>query len=327
MMLSLPIRDSIYAVLIIGTLVWGPLFFIAFHSGNTMIGKTILNDTLFLGISAFVFGTSIYKFRYMIAALEIKHEIQASKFLGPAVTRAIFEDSEGIFQEKRLRGFIVNLDIRDSTELQKTHGTNWLTFRKDYFALVSKVVSKHKGYIQKTAGDGHIINFGVMDDVVDLSGIPNIETEEARAEHARLERASNSAMACLDELFIEFFRVVAKHFGDESVRLGGGIDKGWVERGVQGDRQTSMELDVNGDSVNCSARLQEYSKAVRGQFDAESSLLVLSPFASDYIPADKLILYKRIETTRNPIRNYANIRWVLVREFKKSAVGVKKKSA
>jgi class 3 adenylate cyclase len=101
------------------------------------------------------------------------------------------------------------------------------------------------------------------------------------------------------------------------------MDKGMVERGVQGN-QNQLELDVNGDPVNCSNRLQEYGKQIRSRFTPRSSLLVISPFASDYLK--DYDAFTRIHTADYPVRNYhGQIKWVLVREY--AARGVAKKAA
>lgn len=314
MMLSLSWQRSIVALMIIGCFVWAPIAFVCFHGGSTVAGRVITGDNVFLGIGSFVLGIAFHQVRRKLVVYELEKQEEASRFLGPIVSKAIFEDREKLFQSLSIKGFVISIDIRDSTELQKEYGQRWLEFRKDYFARVSKAVSKYGGHIQKTVGDCHVINFGVMDEYVDLSDIPGIEADEARAEERRLQRASDSAFGCLGEIFSGFQDLAQRHFEGKNIRLGAGMDKGVVERSVQGDSDTLLELDVNGDPVNCCSRLQEYSKALHKSFSSEASLLVISPFASDYLR--DVSDFRRVSTLENPIRNYPSIRWVLVKEFR-----------
>lgn len=94
--------------------------------------------------------------------------------------------------------------------------------------------------------------------------------------------------------------------------MGAGLDKGWVERGIQGSAGHA-ELDINGDPVNCSNRLQEYSKTILEERGWQASILVVSPFASDYLT--DLASFVRIQTTEKPVRNYQLVKWVLAKAF------------
>lgn len=314
------VSRAIASYLILGALAWTPLFTVAVLAGNPAVANTIIGDTLFLTLCASFFGVAVGKVHGRLASYEANKELQAKKFLGPLLSRAIYDNKSALFARVRRKGYIISIDIRDSTELQKELREDWLSFRQEYFSMVARVVAKHNGFIQKTVGDCHVINFGVMDESPDLSDIPGIATDEARAEERRLEAVGLAAFSCLEETFKSFQEIAREHFPDRAIRLGGGIDKGIVEKGIQGDENTLLELDVNGDPVNCSNRLQEYSKALQKTFYSDSSLLVISPFAADHLGS--LAEFRRVETVSSPIRNYPLIRWVLVREFQsKNFVG------
>jgi class 3 adenylate cyclase len=289
-----------------------PLFFIAYYAGDLVILKLGVNDsTLALATGIFLSRTADI-LRKKIARLEIERADEASKFLGPVLSKAIFQNEKSRLQHIKCVGYVLSIDVRDSTELQKEHQAKWLEFRKAYFALAGKLVARHGGYLQKTVGDCHVINFGVMDYGADLSDIPGIEDELARAEERRLQRAAKQAFEFVDALFESFDELSRKYFPDKVIRLGAGIDKGWVERGIQGDG-LHQELDVNGDPVNCSNRLQEYSKIAAHRFPFLGSVLVVSPYASDFLQEDQVGAYVRISTEENPVRNYVGIKWVLAK--------------
>ncbi|MGE0615215.1 MAG: adenylate/guanylate cyclase domain-containing protein [Bacteriovoracia bacterium] len=291
-----------------------PLFVVAFLTWDKVILNLLIGDT-FLSLSTSIFVSHmIDKLRAEVAYYKLEKEMAASQFLGPVLSKAIFENQQNRLERVRCRGYIVCIDIRDSTTLQSEFGERWLEFRKRYFALVSQCVSRNHGYIQKTVGDCHVINFGVMDYGVDLSDIPGLESELERADDRRLKRASDSVFRFFDELFTAFEGLDRSQIEDRPISLGAGVDKGWVERGVQGDAATnSLELDVNGDPVNCANRLQEYSKYLKRDMEWGGSLLVISPFAADYISDFSSFL--KHSTTDNPVRNYNGIKWVLSRKY------------
>jgi class 3 adenylate cyclase len=294
-----------------------PLTWIAADTGNPMLLRVTLGDSAVgLAISLFL-SLLVDQLRQQIARLELDKQEHASRFLGPHLAKAIFNNEHELLKRVRCRGFVVSIDIRDSTELQQKQRDLWLSYRAEYFKLVARLAAKHSGHIQKTVGDCHVINFGVMDYGVDLSDIPGIETDLARAEDARLQRASDSVYTFLDELFRQNELLSRRAFAGRPVWLGAGVDKGWVERAVQGDESHLLELDVNGDPVNCSNRLQEYSKVLRNENGWHGSVLVASPFACDYLR--NAGAFRRVTMAQPTVRNYAGIRWVLVKVHDESA--------
>lgn len=310
--LALPTTHLIKAWLMILAISYVPLFVVAWQAGDSDFFVSIVTESIFILGSAGLLSQSAYRVYLQLAKLEIEQEDTATKFLGPVVSSAIFQGQKRLLEKTVRKGYVVSIDIRDSTELQKEFRDRWLNFRRDYFALVSKAVSKHNAYLQKTVGDCHVINFGMLDNDPDLSDIPGIEDDLARAEERRLAHVGQDAFNCLDMIFTDFAQLVSKYFPYRLVRLGGGIDKGLLEKAVQGDENHWLELDVNGEAVNCSNRLQEFSKTLKDQFAPGASLLVISPFASDYI--ENTQGYRRVET-RSEVRNYPGIKWVLVKEY------------
>jgi class 3 adenylate cyclase len=293
--------------------IYVPLLTIAYLSGDAVVFRLIFNDSLIaLGCSIAV-SKIIDRLRMKVAELEFEKQRAASKFLGPVVSKAIFSDEKKHLEKVRCKGFVVSIDIRDSTHLLQKHKERWLEYRADYFKLVSRLASAHSGYIQKTAGDSHIVNFGIMDYGVDLSDIPGIETDLSRAEEKRLQRASDSAFAFMSALFQMNHELSSRFFPGAPVALGAGMDQGWVERGLQGDAEHNLELDVNGEPVNCSSRLQEYAKSLKERLSLDGSIFVVSPYACDYLRNTDH--FSRMVTEGYPIRNYAQIRWVLIRTY------------
>lgn len=324
-MLGFSIREAIGAFLIITALIGLPLGIVLHHGGDPIVFKVVLSDSIFLSISTLFLGSAINQVRERLAILEVEKETEATKYLGPVVSKAIFNSKKDILERRTKTGFIVSLDIWDSTDQQKLHGKAWLAFRQEFFANTARTIAQHGGYIQKTVGDCHMISFGVVDDDIDLSDIPGIELEMERAENRRLERVSERVFRCMDEIFRDFQKIADRHFPGQTVRLRGGMDKGRVEAGIQGDANHMLEFDINGDAVNCAARLQEYGKVASTKCHDSSSVLIISPFASDFLK--DLNLFHRQSTLATPIRNYPKIRWVLVREFATAEVAAPRSRA
>lgn len=295
-----------------------PLFVVTYLSGDMVIFKLVMNDSVFTIISGIIMSKLIDSLRTKIAVLEEERNDVAKKFLGPVVSEAIYEKKSWLLKKIRCKGFVVSIDIRDSTELSKKYQEKWLDFRSQYFSAVGRLVLRYHGHVQKTIGDCHIINFGIMNEDRDLSDIPGLEHELALSEDRRLQDASRDAFQCLEGIVTEFQELASQCFPSDALRLGAGIDKGQLERAIHGDSSAMLELDINGDPVNCCSRLQDYSKELVTNFDSGSSLLVISPFASDYLP--DLSCYRKVETISKPIRNYPQMKWILVREFKQAKV-------
>ncbi len=306
-----PPRDILFHfTLVLAGLFHLPLVWIAYTSHDSVVFMSVLSDTLCSLAYSVVIGLTVNRLRERIAALELEKEREASRFLGPVISKAIFQGESSKLESIRCVGFVISIDIRDSTELLQRHGERWLGYRKEYFKLVCQLAARHSGYIQKTVGDCHVINFGVMDYGEDLSDLPGIESELERAEERRLQRSSDHAFAFVHDLFVANHELSVRELHGETVLLGAGIDKGWVERSVQGDGAQNLELDVNGNPVNCSSRLQEYSKELRIRNNWLASVLVVSPYATDYLP--HFDSFVRLSTSKHPVRNFPGIRWVLV---------------
>ncbi len=291
-----------------------PLYWVTIKSGDPIVAKFVIMDALLLLLSVFFFSLFMHNLRAKIVLNEIENTQNAKKFLSPIVAEAIYEKKKHLLESQKKKAFIMSIDIRDSTELQKMDHKRFLEFRKEFFDLVSECSRRNNGSIQKTVGDGHVLNFGLYDNTPDLSDIPGLGMDVAMADDRRLANASKTIFAFSDQLFEGFHQLAYRHYPEISVRIGAGIDKGLVERRIQ-SVGASLELDVNGDPVNCSNRLQEFTKQVRTRFDADASLLVVSPFASDYLK--DLTAFSRVQTIERDlqVRNYSLIKWVLVREY------------
>jgi class 3 adenylate cyclase len=315
-----PPRSFIISFSVILTLILVvPLLLVAYAAGDAVIFRLTLNDCIFTITSAIFISITIDRLRSRLAFLELQREEAAKMYLSPVVSKAIFEGKKELLAERKQKGFIVSMDIRSSTPLQNEYRDDWLKFRKAYFREVSIIIAKYRGYLQKTVGDRHVFSFGVVDPDIDLSDIEGIETELKFAEERRLRGVSDRAFGCLNEIFEKVVTLGPQFIPQTTIRIGAGIDKGEVVCGVQGDEDTGLEFDINGASVNLSDRLEAFGKSISHLFNQDESILIVSPFASDYLSEEALRHYHRVSLddprVKSGIRDFPGVRWILARTW------------
>ncbi len=312
--LAVPPSIMLYCLIINILTIWVPLYTVASQVNNSAVFYTLINDTAFLNILGFVGGYFVSRLYKELAVLKTTQQLETAKFLGNNVYSAIFEGKEELLKEETRNGYILFMDIRDSTQMTSLYRDRWETFGKEWMAAASKIVPAHRGSLLKTGGDSLLITFGVFDEApVDLSDIPGIEREEIMAEERRWKELTFHCFNCTHKLIEQFQLISDKHFPEHSLRIGAGIDRGPVKRGLRGSEH-KMELDIWGDRVNCAARLQDYAKNVATRFDADSSVLIVSPFACDYI--DEKTDFRTTPVDGSGIKDFPGIKWVLAREYK-----------
>ncbi len=307
-----PRKEMISLSLIFLGLIVSPLLAVAYILGDKIIFNTIAGDTLMFSASAVFcsfFFSNLYK---KIELLKMEQQSHAAKFLGKSLSSAIFDGKQDILKEEIRNGYIMVVDIRDSTKLTNQYKQQWPEFIREWFDVASKTISKHNGHLLKTVGDCLVISFGIFEEQTDLSDIPGIESELHSANMRRWTQLTKDCFECVDELMAISMATADKIIPDAAVRFGAGVDRGPVVRGVRGGAD-KFELDIWGDRINCAAKLEAYSKNAGKHFQEKSSALVISPFASDFIEAQTKFI--RLETAKEPLNGFPGIRYVLAKEY------------
>ncbi len=312
-MLAVPARMILPCLLIAFSTLWGPLFLVASRTNDNIIFLTAINDTASLLLLGFIGGYFVSKLYKEIAFLKAEKQVEAAKFLGTEVYSAIFEDKKELFKEESRTGYVLYIDIRNSTFMTNNHKQRWEEFGRAWIAAASEIVPRNRGNLLKTGGDSLLITFGVFDEALpDLSDIPGIEREEISAENQRWKELTYHCFTCTHKLIEKFQELSKIHFPEIPMKLGAGIDRGPINRGIRGSDH-KMELDIWGDRVNCASRLQTYSKNLMSNFEKDSSLLVVSPFAGDYL--EDQTDFKTHLISDEGIKDFAGIKWVMVKEY------------
>jgi class 3 adenylate cyclase len=294
----------------------GPLVFIAYLADDPTVRIVVINDSIAISVISIVWSLIASKSLAVYENLKIRHELLSAKFLLKDVHTAIYKGRTDLLERKVRRGMILNTDIRGSSALSKTFENTWGDFLSQWHERCSDIVSRHSGTILKTAGDEIIVAFGIFDETADLSDIPSLKKEVESAENAKWSQYTAHAMKAIDEMMVEFDKLTGSFFPNEIVRLGAGLDGGTLTKQLKGESDR-LELDLDGQPLICSNRLQAFSKtlAEEGKVLKSSSVLCISPYAADYL--NHFSEYRKIDLHKGEIRDFPGIKWILIKEFKK----------
>ena len=164
-----------------------------------------------------------------------------SHYVSPAVVTELVKHPEKLHLQVDTREVsILFCDIRGFTTLaEKTSPADLSLFLNTYFSLLTDIIIKHNGMIDKFIGDA----------IMAVWGTPLEDTAHA----------SNSVKAAL-----EMVEATEKHqheliLADQPVRIGIGINSGMVSAGNFGSSRR-FDYTVLGDNVNLASRIEGLTK-------------------------------------------------------------------
>lgn len=306
---SLPVFAGIFSVTFVI-----PLFVVSYLSKDPIVFNLMLSDSLISIAVNMLLSMIIHKLRMHIACLELERASDVSRFIAPPIFKAIYENRKDLLQTRKASGLLLNMDIRGYTKLfQSGSQVQFEELMAKYLAHVSETVNKFGGVIHRTAGDGHLISFGLLDDPVDLSDIPDIQTELKQAEFKKWQNFLQNAFCCLEEIVVGSHKLVLNAAFSQLIKIGAGLDFGEVELKIVGDPNSREELELFGPSLIRVARLESHTKVISDLFRPTSSLLILSPEASNFLKEENQVT--KIDTGLHAIRDFPEIRQIYVKEF------------
>jgi len=313
-LLALPGKHFMFMAILVICFIWVPITSIGALKSEDVFRMTVVNDislAVGLGLSGSFIVSRLYQ---QLELLRLRFEIQSRAFLGKPLQRAIFDGKTQHLQAKKRDGFIAVVDIRDSTKLSRTHGQRWNNFFETFISHVSQTVEHYDGTYIKSTGDGFILAFGLFRDDIDLSDLPGIEEKEAHAKEEIWTDLTRSTLNCFEDIYQTFLQLSHEHFPKLNIKIGVGIDRGAVDSGVRGS-QTHLEFDVWGDKVNIAAKIEALTKSLSSNEPDSVLTLALSPYASDYLT--DYSTFQRVMLTDGQISGSPNIKWLLVRRFRR----------
>ena len=197
-----------------------------------------------LGLLALALTVSVWRSRELLK--RIRREVEASLGLARFLPKEIRARASGAALEELRRGraikaAILFIDVRGFTKMSEAVGARRISeFLTAYRGVVTRVVERHGGVVDKFVGDGALIFFGDQD-----------EPREAAA------KALKAVVDLSETLICEVSRpaplgpeqppyVVVAHFGDVLVGAFGEDDR--------------LEFTIIGSPVNETARLEAVAK-------------------------------------------------------------------
>lgn len=188
------------------------------------------------------FGDLMQAFNEMGEGLKQKQFIQESfgRYVAPDLVDKILNEREMWFKGRSVEVSVLFADIRGFTSMsEKMSPEAVINLLNEYFGLMTEIILKNNGYIDKFIGDAIMVVFGSPVETTDHA-ICAVKT------------------AC--EMQEKLFDYNKRHAEGSQVRVGIGVNSGKVVAGNLGSIQ-KMEYAVIGDNVNIASRLCSMAKA------------------------------------------------------------------
>lgn len=309
---AFPTRFLFHAAASVLLLIVAPIFFINLHLGNSDISNTVMSDTFFAMLTGLGIGYLASKVHWQLAVLQAEYHIESSKYIEAPIQKAILEKNIKVLETKECTAYVLVIDIRDSTNLTRKYKEEWAKFTSAWLGSAIEIIKKHSGTFVKSTGDGLVAAFGLFDEDDILKDLPHLAQKDSEADEARWINLTVDAFGCVSELLSSLSEISNQFFPEEKIKIGCGLDRGPVFRGVRGGK-SRREFDIWGDKVNTAAKLESFSKTIQSGFPKDSSLLVVSPYACDFL--EELEGFKKVEITEDIRGSLFGMRWVMVKSY------------
>ena len=225
------------------------------------VSGTLVLMTLFLGFNLLLFAKgqvihlfpqllspllvlmTVYPYRYVTEERQKKKIYKTfSYYMDREVIDSLIEKDPGALLKGDSREVcILFLDIRDSTRLsERTSPEEIVRLLNFYFGIITNIIKKHGGFVNKFMGDGILAFFASSDQSV------------AQTVRAAMEIIQETETLNVNGNFIPFV-------GDWHMRAGIGIHYGRVILGNIGSEK-KMDFTIIGREVNIASRIEELTK-------------------------------------------------------------------
>ncbi|MBI4240135.1 MAG: CHASE2 domain-containing protein [Candidatus Rokubacteria bacterium] len=220
-------------VVVAATAAFGGASFALFVWGQLWLDVVPVPASLLLGYGAAVVNNFIQ---------EQREKRRLSRFFSPAVVKEIIRHKDDVnLGSTRRRMTVLFSDIRGFTSMsEKMSPEEVVTFLREYLTVMTEVVFKYGGTVDKYIGDA-------------IMALYNVPLDQA--DHA--ERAVRTALEFQARLRPLAARFQAKYGGD--LRCGVGINTGDAVVGTIGAEQR-LEYTAIGDTINLGSRLEGITK-------------------------------------------------------------------
>lgn len=286
-----------------------PLLYITRSDQSLM--SMIINDYICMTTGACVAGHLTYRLRRRVAFMDAQIKSQLTPLVGEAVASAIYNNDLYRLNNRKSLGLILSIDLRGYTQfLQMSPKEVSSAFMKEYHFMVSSTVGKFGGFTHKTAGDSHLISFGLMDGSADLSDIPELREEVMEAEMRKIKVLVETALHMFEELIDKYLQLKLRYDIADDLRVGAALASGMIEIQIQGDQNYHQEVNIVGDTIVRSVRLEAYTKFLMSHIAPTSCMLIISPEIIEKLDLDYKHNIKSwtINNNEQHVRDYPHIR-------------------
>lgn len=286
-----------------------PLLYITRSDQGLM--SMIINDYICMSIGAGVAGHLTYRLRRKVAFMDAQIKSQLTPLVGETVASAIYNNNFERLNNRKALGLILSMDLRGYTQfLQMSPKEVSSAFMKEYHFMVSSTVGKFGGFTHKTAGDSHLISFGLMNGSADLSDIPELREEVMEAEIRKVKALVETALQMFEELIDKYLKLKLRYDISDNLRVGAALASGMIEIQIQGDENYHQEVNIVGDTIVRSVRLEAYTKFLMNHIEPTSSMLIISPEIIEKLELDYKLNIKSwmIDNNDQQVRDYPHIR-------------------
>ncbi len=221
---------------------WVPFMLVSNASASSALTKTIGGDILHTSLLNSFLSLMIFQVRKTIITLNLEKQNQAEKFLGKTVSAAIYLDRKDLLKERATKAYIVSIDIRGYTKLVlDNHHTTVAGIMADYHKLVATNAEEFEGYIHKSAGDGYLVSFGLVDSI-DLDDLAEVDPDVLAANKAEKNRKFTLALDFLNNVSKQTMELFKRSNILMNLSLGAAIDYGDIELKIIGDQSSVQNL-------------------------------------------------------------------------------------
>ncbi len=226
---------------------------------NSMEWSSALTYTSFFTVPAFLMTLlcAYVSKRMANMVLDSKIQQQLERYLPPALAKEHWKKNSPLTNlgEGRLsETAVLFADIRGFTAISgRLNPVEMVELLNTYFNDMIDEIFKHRGTIDKIAGDKLIALFG---------------TPVCNKDHC--EQALSAALGMMDRL--SDLNKMRNLQGEETIELGIGIDHGEVVLGSVGSSQR-MDFTAIGDPVNTASRLETLTKKFKSDIIISNNLL------------------------------------------------------
>lgn len=283
------------------------------------LSSMIVNDFACMTLGACVAGHFTYRLRQKVAFMDAQIKSTLTPFVGSTVASAIYNQSLETLNNRKSFGLILSMDLRGYTQFLHNNSRDLTSaFMKEYHFLVSTSVGNFNGFLHKTAGDSHLISFGLMDESPSLNDIPELRFELVRADTNKAKVFVEKAIQMFHELIEKYEQLKVKYDIADDLRIGAALAAGTMEIQIQGNKNYRQEVNIDGETIVRCSRLESYTKLLMSVVAPDSSMLILSPEIIENLKCEVTSEEWTIDNKEFSVRDYPELKKIYFLRWQKA---------